>query len=181
MVLGPHAPRPEPDALSPYSLAAYLSRVAGPAARDIRVNAAYGSGHDGAWQVTAHLTWRTPAGEIAGGTTTLPQLAGAPAVASEFDTARLTQEERLGWTMPELDKALDALPGVNDPLAMLELQIPLVGAGSVVSCHAQPQQRASCESRERDGARTRTFGDSLSDRPELEYLSVQRASAPVTG
>ena len=78
LALGAHPARPEPDALSPYSLAAYLRRLAGPAATDIRINGVYGSGHHGAWQFVAALTWRTPEGTITGGTTSLPQLAGAP-------------------------------------------------------------------------------------------------------
>lgn len=175
LAVGPTEPRPEPAELSPYSLAAYLQRIAGPQAQPVRVNGVYGSGHAGGWQFTAHLSWRDPTGAVRGGTTKLPQLAGTPAVASDFSTERLEAEQRIGWTMTELDAALDKLTGVNDPLAMLELEIRPEGSGNVVSCHADATAApASCRSVRRDGDLGPLVSGRLTDAPLADALSVQR-------
>lgn len=177
--LGPH-PTHEPRTLSPASLSSYLRRAAGPNAHDIRVNGFYGSGHHGGWQFTAHLTWRTPDGQIAGGVTTLPELASATAWTSTVDTNRLATEQRIGWTLADLDRILDELPATDDPLAMLNLDIIAGQPVEVVYCHSNPGATASCEARDRERSR-RTFRDALLDEPLLAPLSVQRTSAPVLG
>lgn len=174
LAIGPNEPRPEPDALSPYSLAAYLQRLAGPDADDIRVNGVYGSGHDGAWQFTAHLSWHGPTGTVRGGTITLPQQAGSAALDSDFSVERLEAEQDIGWTLTDLDAALDTLIGVSDPLAMLELEIQPDGTGNIVSCHSHPDQTATCETRSRTGKAGPAFTDTLTDTPAAGALSVQR-------
>lgn len=176
LAVGPAAPRPEPAELSPYSLAAYLTRVAGPDARQVRVNGVYGSGHDGAWQFTAHLSWREADGTVRGGTTELPQLAGSAALDSDFDTTRLELEQDIGWTMNELDSALDKLTGVNERLAMLELEIRPDGTGQVASCHSPAADgAATCGTVRRDGNVGPTSPGRLTDEPLADALSVQRA------
>jgi len=177
--LGPHPTR-EPNALSPYSLAGYLHRAAGPDARDIRVNSFYGSGHHGAWQFIAHLTWRTPDGQIAGGVTSLPELASAAAWDSNFDGDRLVTEQQLGWTLDTLDRVLDAFDSVDAPLAMLNLDIVTGQSAEVVHCHSRSGRSGTCEARGQDGRR-RTFHDELLDEPLLGAASVQRTGAPITG
>lgn len=174
LAVGPTSPRPEPAALSPYSLAAYLQRVAPPGGRDVRVNGVYGSGHDGAWQFTAHLTWHDPTGVVRGGATTLPQLAGSPPLRTSFDTARLQAEQDIGWTLDELDAALDRLSGVNDPLAMLELEILPQQPDEVLSCHSNNGAPAACRSQGRDGEAGQPFADMLADDPAAGALSVRR-------
>lgn len=175
LAVGPVAPRPEPVELSPYSLAAYLTRVAGPDARDVRVNGVYGSGHDGAWQFTAHLTWLDADGGVRGGTTTLPQLAGTDALQSELADERLQAEQDIGWSLSDLDAALDLLTGVSDPLAMLELEILPDRSGEVTSCHSNAAGApARCRSVTRDGERGPPFTDALADSPLADALSVQR-------
>jgi hypothetical protein len=179
LAVGPVAPRPEPAELSPYSLAAYLSRVAGTDARDIRVNGVYGSGHGGAWQFTAHLSWFDADGVVRGGTTTLPQLAGSDPLQSDLDDARLQAEQDIGWSLADLDAALDQLSGVSDPLAMLELEILPDGAGDVTSCHSTaPGVAARCRTISRDGELGPAFADELTDSPLADALSVQRARQP---
>src|SRR4051794_37641138 len=93
----------EPTGLAPATVSRYLEDAADPAARDIRVNGLYGSGHVGAWQFVAHITWHDAAGGIHGGTVTLPQQAGRPAVRSEFDDQRLSREEAIGWRLQRLN------------------------------------------------------------------------------
>jgi hypothetical protein len=192
VALGPHPPRPEPHTLSPYSVAAFLRTAAGPDARAIRVNGLYGSGHHGAWQFVAHLTWTTPDGHTMGGTTTLPQLAGHTALDSTFDRPRLEVEEHLGWTLDTLAAVLDSLPGTDAPLAMVELNIPTAespetavasktGEGIVTFCHDEATRAAVCLTRSEHTKRPRTFADELTDQPLLDALSVQRTSTPIGG
>lgn len=69
-------PEPLPRTLSPYTVARYLTDIAPAARDDVRVNGIYGSGHRGAWQFVAHVTWRAADGTIDGGVTNLPLLAG---------------------------------------------------------------------------------------------------------
>ena len=71
-------PKPQPRTLSPRTVARYLTDIAPAARADVRVNGIYGSGHAGAWQFVAHVTWRTADGTIDGGVTNLPILAGEP-------------------------------------------------------------------------------------------------------
>jgi hypothetical protein len=179
LAVGPVAPRPEPAELSPYSLAAYLTRVAGPDARDIRVNGVYGSGHDGAWQFTAHLSWRDAGGTVRGGTTTLPQLAGSDPLQTDLADDRLQAEQDVGWSLSDLDAALDQLTGLSDPLAMVELEILPDGTGDVTSCHsAASGAAAGCRTVSREGEFGPSFTDALSDSPLADALSVQRARQP---
>jgi hypothetical protein len=180
VIVRPHPARPEPNALSPYSLASYLRRVAGPDAHQIRVNGFYGSGHQGAWQFVAHLTWRTSDGQIAGGTTMLPLLAGQPTLKSSLRRARLDTEEHIGWTLKELDAVLDKASEVDAPLALAELEIPSDGAGKATTCHAHLGSPASCEARDSRARRSNLFQDQLTDQPFLDALSVQRASEPIS-
>lgn len=176
LAVGPTAPRPEPSELSPYSLAAYLTRVAGPDARQVRVNGVYGSGHSGAWQFTAHLSWRDADGLVQGGTTELPGLAGNPALQSDFDSERLGVEQEVGWSMSDLDRALDRLSGVNDRLAMLELEIRPDGSGDVVACRsAGTDDTATCRSVDRDARTGERFDARLTDEPHANALSVRRS------
>lgn len=175
LAVGPTAPRPEPTSLSPYSLAAYLSRAAAPDAQQIRVNGVYGSGHDGAWQFTAHLSWRDPTGTVGGGTTTLPQQAGSAALDSDVDADKLEAEQEIGWTLTELDAALDKLTGISDRLAMIELEIRGDGSGQAVSCHSPAvDAEAACRRVRRDGELGPTFPGTLTDSPLGEALSVRR-------
>ena len=178
-LLGPHPAQPELQSLSPFTVTSYLQRIAGPDARDIRVNGLYGSGHQGAWQFVAHLTWRTADDEVAGGTTSLPQLAGQRALDSAFSADRLTTEEQLGWTLNELDALLDKTSGSDDDLALVDLEIPLTGHPSLISCHAHHDNQGHCQSRRRSGRRIESTSEMLLDQPELAGISVQRLSAPV--
>jgi hypothetical protein len=176
LAVGPTAPRPEPAELSPYSLAAYLTRVAGPDAQQVRVNGVYGSGHSGAWQFTAHLSWRDADGAVQGGTTELPGLAGNPALQSDFDSERLQVEQEIGWSMSDLDRALDRLSGVNDRLAMLELEIRGDGSGDVIACRsAGTEQAGTCRSVDRNARTGERFAARLTDEPLANALSVRRS------
>jgi hypothetical protein len=179
VAVGPHPARPEPQTLSPYSVASYLRRIAGPEARDIRVNGLYGSGHHGAWQFVAHLTWHTPDGDVAGGTTSLPQLAGQPALDSAFSAERLTQEERLGWTLRTVADVLDKTPRPDDDLALVDLEIPASGPASLIACHAHVEIVARCETRDARGSLANVDSEWLLDQPSLGAVSVQRSSAPI--
>ncbi len=179
LAAGTQPARPEPRTLGPYSVAGYLQRIAGPDARDIRVNGLYGSGHDGAWQFIAHLTWHTADGDVAGGTTSLPQLAGQPALDSAFSAERLTSEQGLGWTLSTLDAVLDSLPSPDAPLALVDLEIPTSSPAELIACFAGRDAIAHCETRDQSGDRRDTSTEELLDEPLLEALSVQRMSAPV--
>ncbi len=176
LAINPAPPAREPAALSPYSLAAYLRRVAGPDARDVRVNSFYGSGRDGAWQFVAHLTWLDPNGSVRGGSTALPVLAGRASLQSTFDDARLQREQQVGWTAPELDRVLDQVDGVSDPLVMLELEIDADGSGEVVACAAPSEGPAACQTRSRNGDRTARFTSALTDTPTDGPLAIRRTA-----
>jgi hypothetical protein len=173
LAVGPVAPAREPAELSPYSLAAYLQRVAGPGARDVRVNGFYGSGHSGAWQFVAHLTWRDATGAVRGGTTNLPQLAGSEALISAAEPDRLTREQAHGWTLNAVDDVLDRLDAVSSRLAMVELEIDSSGHGDVLFCRA-PASHARCETRSSSGHRVAAFRARLVDEPLSGALSVHR-------
>jgi hypothetical protein len=175
LAVGPNAPAREPTELGPYSLAAYLERVVGPDARDVRVNSFYGSGHSGGWQFVAHVTWLDTGGVVRGGTTSLPQLAGSEPLVSEADSGRLVKEQQIGWTLDDVDNVLDRLDHLDARFALLELEIPESGRGDLVFCRAESSD-GQCEARSRAGQRTRQFADRLSDEPLLGALAVQRAS-----
>jgi hypothetical protein len=165
--------------LAPQTLDRYLTAAAGPDAKDIRVNAVYGSGHQGAWQFVAHLTWRSPDGTVHGGTSVLPQDAGRAATTSTFDDDRLAAEERRGWPLTELRSRLAHIREQSEPLALLELEIPAERSGSLTFCYSRRPPTATCRTttRRRDAA---TFADTLTDEPPLEALSVQRQGKRVT-
>lgn len=177
-LLAPHALSSTSSALEPATLDRYLARSAPPGSRDIRVNGVYGSGHGGAWQFVAHLTWRGVDGRVGGGTTTLPQRAGAPAAASDFDQTRLVAEESQGWTLSEIRRALGRVARTSDQFSMLSLEIPAGEPGRLTACHASDPRKASCTAQTRSGP-VSTFSDTLTDQPALAALSVQRLSAPV--
>jgi hypothetical protein len=162
----------EPAGLAPATMARYLSDAAGADARDIRVNGLYGSGHAGAWQFVAHITWLDEAGNIHGGTVTLPQQAGQPAVRSDFDEKRLRAEAEIGWSLSELADRADRLEGTADRLSLLELEIPVGVSGTLTSCHAAAPGLGECRELSTDGER-RDFTGTLSDEPLNGALSVQ--------
>ena len=179
LTIGPTAPRPEPDALSPYSLAAHLRRLVPDGGHDIRIGGTYGSGRDGAWQFVASITWRDRAGKVQGGTTGLPQRGGVPPFESEFSPTRVDREHRQSWTLTELDAAFDKLAGVNEPMALVEMEITPDGRFDMVSCRGDGKMTGSCERWGRGGDRMSRFTDELSLDPTLGALSVQRAGSPV--
>jgi len=179
LLVGPHPPRPEAQTLGPSSVTTFLRSLAGSDAHDIRVNGLYGSGHRGAWQFTAHLTWHTANGDVAGGTTTLPQLAGQPPLDTVFSADRLSAEEQLGWPLSTLDAALDKVSHPDATLAVIDLEIPLHGPARLIACSANHGTHATCETRDRSGRRRKVTTDELLDQPWLDAASVQRLSAPL--
>lgn len=109
--LGPVPRAPLPDGLVPATVTRYLEEMLPTDARNVRLNNLYGSGHSGAWQFKAHVTWRDGANAIHGGATNLPQLVGAGPVDLEFDETKLEREEQIGWTLDEASALLRRLPG----------------------------------------------------------------------
>ena len=112
---------------------------------------------------------------MAGGSTLLPQRAGTPPFERVFSHERLQQEHDLGWPLPRVDAALDTIDGVNDRLALVEIEITPRTDVQLVACHGQNARVAACERRNRQGRSTGRFTDRLSDTPGLGTLSVQRA------
>lgn len=162
-----------PRTLGPATVASYLERVAGPDARDIRVNGVYGSAHNGAWQFVAHLTWHDSAGAIHGGTTNLPALAGAPASISEFSPDRLSTEELIGWTSAMVQQVFTAVPQPDAPLAFVELQITEQQA-TVLTCAGEIGRPAACRVLDGQGRQVQSFDDQLADDPSAGALAVSR-------
>lgn len=163
----------QPRTLSPTTLAGYLAEVAPARADDVRVNGVYGSGHSGAWQFVAHLTWRDE-DVIRGGVTNLPALAGGAAVDSPVDESSLAAEHEIGWTLRQLNAVLSRLEGTDDALAMLELEITTT-RDSFIACHSA--RRAStgyCTEHQRTGDVIRRFSAALSDEPSGDAHSVRR-------
>jgi hypothetical protein len=162
--------------LTPLTLAHYLQRAAGPGARDVRVNGVYGSARDGAWQFTAHLTWRT-AGSVKGGVVDLPQGAGTPAGASPVTTQRLAEEQRIGWTMPELARVTSRVGSGRGHAAVLELQISEAGEGELSYCAAAASaptaMLAQCANFAASGQRRRSFEAELTLAPNDGPLSIR--------
>ena len=173
LVITPTGSTREPSALSPYSVAAYLREVAPDDARDVRVNGLYGSGHGGAWQFIAHLTWREPEGEIAGGTTNLPILAGGNSIQSSFDAERLDHEHAIAWSLDDLDSVLDSFDDVDAPLAMVEFE-PTGTSAVITHCGGDRTEPAACEVRQRDGDVVSRERIELTDEPLQGPLAVQR-------
>jgi hypothetical protein len=156
--------------LAPSTVTGYL-RAAAPVTDEIRVNGIYGSGHRGAWQFVAHITWRDGI-SIKGGTVNLPQLAGQPALTSEAGEARLTFEHGIGWSLDRLDGALEHIGGVSDGVAVVELELPQSGIASLVSCHASQPGPAVCRQQGDSAAGPREFRGTLTDEPFRDALSV---------
>ena len=162
--------------LTPATVATFLSRIPPPGSVGIRVNGIYGSGHAGAWEFVAHLTWHRPDGEMAGGVVRLPALAGAAPEDLGLGTDRLAAEERIGWTLAELGRALLAATDGSDPaLALVELSITPDGAGDLVSCvGASGPGPGRCAATDRRGVSGPPFTATLADTPADGALSVSR-------
>lgn len=182
--------------LAPSTLARYLQAAAPPGASDVRINGVYGSGHAGAWQFVAHLSWRTPSGQLQSATTQLPQQAGTSTPDPSLAGARLADEQRIGWTPAQLQAALAADPSLDSAvLGSLELQTadadstlttctPIGGPVPPVSGAAGDGalgagQASSCVTQRPDGSRSR-FADVLRDSPAGGPLSVQRDGHRIT-
>jgi len=166
-------PEPQPRTLSPRTVARYLAEIAPAGRNDVRVNGIYGSGHAGAWQFVAHVTWRTADGAIDGGVTNLPILAGEPPWTSPVDPSAFPHEHEIGWT---LDQVADVFKRAetDDDLAMAELEVTAV-RDSLIACHAdRADQIGHCDERDRDGDRLRQFDSRLVDDPLGQAMAVQR-------
>lgn len=166
-------PEPQPRTLSPRTVARYLGEIA-PAPRGaVRVNGVVGSGHTGAWNFSAHVTWREPDGTINGGVTSLPDLAGGDPFDSPVDPSRLPHEHEIGWTLDQLTAVLRHIDGTDDDLAMVELEIT-ESRDSVITCHGHRDALARCAEYDRSGRRLRTFTSRLSDTPLAGSVAVER-------
>lgn len=167
-------PAPQPRTLSPRTVARYLAEIAPAQRHDVRVNGLYGSGHDGAWQFVAHLTWRTPDGTIDGGVTNLPILAGTEPLDSPVDTSRFAGEHDTGWTLDELHAVLARLDGMDDDLALVELEVS-ASRDSVVACRARRGEPVGrCVEHDRRRRLLRRFDAHLTDDPFGQATAVQR-------
>ena len=167
-------PEPQPRTLSPRTVARYLAGIAPAPRDDVRVNGVYGSGHSGAWQFVAHVTWRNADGMIDGGVTNLPVLAGEPAWGSPIDRSRFDSEHAMGWTVDELATVLARLDDTDDDLELVELEITAVRE-SVIACHGRrADMLGHCVERDRRGREVRTFDAPLTDDPLGQALAVQR-------
>ena len=168
-------PEPQPRTLSPRTVARYLADIAPAPRDDVRVNGIYGSGHSGAWQFVAHVTWRNADGTIDGGVTNLPALAGEPAWDSPIDRSRFDSEHAMGWTLNEIATVLARFDASDDDLAFVELEITAVRE-SVIACHgSRADMLGHCVERDRRGREARTFDAHLTDNPLGQALAVQRA------
>lgn len=168
-------PEPQPRTLSPRTVARYLAGIAPAGRDDVRVNGIYGSGHAGAWQFVAHLTWRTADGSIDGGVTNLPILAGEPPWTSPVDPSTFSHEHEIGWTLDQVADVLARAEGADDDLAMVELEVTAT-RDSVVACHGRrADQVGRCVERDRNGNRLRQFDTPLTDDPLGQATAVQRA------
>lgn len=180
--------------LAPSTVAGYLTAAAGPDASDIRINGVFGSGHDGAWQFVAHLSWRDGAGRLESATTQLPQQAGTHTPDPSLTAGRLADEQRIGWTPTQLNTALAADRNLDRArLASLELQtadtdsaLTTCTAPTAVSQSAATAagpggaaEPAVCAAQRLDGSRS-TFADVLRDSPAGGPLSVQRDGHRIT-
>lgn len=167
-------PEPQPRTLSPRTVARYLAEIAPAGRDDVRVNGIYGSGHAGAWQFVAHVTWHTADGTIDGGVTNLPILAGEPPWTSPVDPSTFPHEQEIGWTLDQVAAVFARAEDTDDGLAMVELEITAT-RDSVIACHAaRTDQVGHCAERDRDGDRLRQFGSPLSDDPLGQATAVQR-------
>jgi hypothetical protein len=168
-------PDPQPRTLSPRTVARYLADIAPAARDDVRVNGIYGSGHAGAWQFVAHVTWRTADDTIDGGVTNLPILAGEPPWTSPVDSSTFPHEHEIGWTLDQLADVLSRVSDTDDDLALVELEVTAI-RDSVIACHAaRADQVGRCVERDRDGDRLQQFDSRLGDDPFGQATAVQRA------
>lgn len=171
------APGPQPQALSLRTVSRYLRRVVPDDAVEVRVNGIYGSGHSGAWQFVAHLSWRREDGSLAGGKTELPVFAGADPLDSPVDPSRIPTEHAIGWTLDQLRDVLGQVGAGDDPLAMVELEITAV-RDSLVACRATHLgEPAACVEANRSRQVLNRFEVPLSDDRLAGALSVQRVGA----
>lgn len=167
--------------LTARTVARALGDAVPPNAHDVRVNGVYGSEHKGTWQFVAHMTWRGADGVVHGGSTELPQNGGQKLVASELTQEQLNREEQMGWTIDQLAHALRNIDVDGATLAMVDLEITVEHGTTLVACTAAAAAgAAACAQYDASGDVSRNFRDRLLDEPELNAISVQRASAPVT-
>ena len=167
-------PEPQPRTLSPRTVARYLADIAPAARDDVRVNGIYGSGHGGAWQFAAHVTWRTSDGTIDGGVTNLPILAGESPWTSPVDPSTFPREHEIGWTVDQVASVFARAEDTDDDLAMVELEVTAI-RDSVIACHGRrADMRGHCSERDRRGREVRTFDAHLADDPLGQATAVQR-------
>lgn len=168
-------PEPQPRTLSPRTAARYLADIVPAPRDDVRVNGIYGSGHTGAWQFVAHVTWRRSDGTINGGVTNLPILAGSAPWDSPVDASTFPHEHEIGWTLDQLADVLRNVGDVDAHLAMVELEVT-AARDSVIACHSgSTEPLGHCVERDRAGKRIRQFDAPLSDNPLGQATAVQRA------
>jgi hypothetical protein len=167
-------PEPQPRTLSPRTAARYLAEIVPVSRDDVRVNGIVGSGHTGAWQFVAHVTWLESDGVIDGGVTVLPDLAGGDPWDSPVDQSEFPHEHEIGWTLDQLATVLGHADGSDDELAMVELEIT-ESRDSVIVCHGQRDAVARCTEFDRTGRRIRAFTSRLSDTPLAGAVAVERA------
>jgi hypothetical protein len=168
-------PEPQPRTLSPRTVTRYLAEITPAARDDVRVNGIYGSGHKGAWQFVAHVTWRTADGAIDGGVTNLPILAGEPPWASPVDSSRFPDEHGIGWTLDDLASVLARVESTDDHLALVELEVTAT-RDSVIACHAaRADALGRCIERDRRGREVQRFDAYLTDNPLGQATAVERA------
>lgn len=125
-----------PDGLTPRTLSAALAAVVPAGATDPRVSGVYGSGHRGSWQFIAFLTWRTPGGQVAGGSTDLPALGTSAPVDLELDAAKLDLEHSRGYPLQTLDEQLARLDTDRAALALVELETPDGAEATLTACRS---------------------------------------------
>lgn len=166
-------PAAQPRTLSPRTLAQYLAEVVPVPRDDVRVNGVYGSGHSGAWQFVAHVTWPRADGTIDGGVTNLPILAGNGPLDSPIDTSRFTSEHETGWTLDELHAVVARLDDMDDELALVELEVS-ASRNSVVACHSgRVELVGRCVEQDRRRRLIRRFDAQLTDNPFAQATAVQ--------
>jgi hypothetical protein len=122
-----------------------------------------------------------------GSTSSAASGAGPPRCLSSPEPTRLADErleaeQDIGWSLSDLDAALDHLGGVSDPLAMLELEILRDRSGDVTSCRGiaagAPAPRRTVT---RGCELGPPFTDALSDSPLADALSVRRERRTAPG
>ena len=167
-------PDPQPRTLSPRTVARYLAEIAPAPRDDVRVNGIYGSGHAGAWQFVAHVTWHSADGTIDGGVTNLPILAGGSPWVSPVDRSRFPDEHAIGWTLDQVAAVFARTEVTDDDMAMVELEVT-VRRDSVIACHGRRADFVGrCVERDRDGDRLRQFDTRLIDDALGQATAVQR-------